>query len=164
MGKKSKAKRQRLDKTIAKGHIMQLQQDDESSSDESDIANQDSNVLSEDDIIIACNVLQALGRNVELFKAKPMKALRTQIFPLLNIQKSAFFEAEDTKFSLGSDQKLLNEKSSMNILSKVVAYMVTAQGQKDFLSPSYKRFRRSMHPLVIATVTIIARPIYLTIT
>jgi hypothetical protein len=104
------------------------------------------------DLDLAIQVLFALSRHIEMFKSKAFKSIRTEIFPLLELQKTAFFEPPSDNANNDADMKLLQDKRALNTLSKIVNQFTNraAQGKQQFLSAESKLFRRAMHPLVIA--------------
>jgi hypothetical protein len=105
------------------------------------------------EIEAAVRLLFILSKDVDYFRSKKMKAFRTEVFPLLTLQKTAYFEPEVS--TVASDEELneLKEARSLKTLSKVVNHFAGSDaGRKEFLSSESKMLRRSLYPLVVATV------------
>ena len=152
MGKAGKAKKQRIKAASSsfKGlHEVLVGPCDthEESDRDSDEDEAQSDSSPKKDILLSIGVLNILGHRQDLYESKAMKQLRTQLFPLIELQirKGSHFEATAST-NLEHDGSLGLEPHKLAALSRCAISF--QNDHASFFSSEAKQFRASLHPLV----------------
>lgn len=145
MGKVGKAKKQRIkaNTTFANNR------DADVSIHDSDDSDGDSDSTFESDLTCSIRLLNVLGQRLDIYESKPMKLLRTSLFPLIEIQikKGSYFEAPTEKpFADNDASKELSKRKLCTLLRTIEMY---SNNNETFLSADHKQFRAALHPLVV---------------
>lgn len=99
---------------------------------------------------VAISVLQYLWRRIDRYEDKSCKALRVSIFPLIELQKSKFFEEPMKQAHLTDDEfeRVVTPKTLESTI-RVAQHFVNNLAL--FNEEESKPFRRVLHPLVVHT-------------
>jgi len=147
MGKASKIrKRRKIESTNnGKGFVaVDLDaSDDEQGSDSDTDSNRDLTP-------VAISVLQYLSRRTDKYDDKSLKSLRVAIFPLIELQKSKFFE-EPMKQGPLTDEEFQIVVTPKALASTIAAAKKFISNLDLFNDEESKGFRRALHPLVVHT-------------
>ena len=156
MGKKGKLlKKARVERTVNTIPIIKTAAKEESEN-ESDSDSHDGSEIGIDqeklkqDECVAITVLEAITKKPEVYHSKDMKCLRTALFPLINAQKNAFFDAvyqPPTEVTGDPLSDPLSAKKVATLISVTTTYS-SAGGKALFSSSACKKFRRALHPIV----------------
>lgn len=154
MGKAGKAKKQRskaANSSFKGQHEVEVlagETNEENDCDsDGDVEQSDSS--QEKDLLLSIGVLNILGHRLDLYESKAMKQLRTQLFPLIELQirKCSHFEATaSANMAHDGDCSLGLEPRKLAALSRCAISFHNDHVR--FLSPEAKPFRASLHPLV----------------
>ena len=156
MGKagKEKKRRKKVACTFPQNHLegagVARNHDNESNDDDSDNECDNPQMTPHDtsDMTTAIRVLNILGQCPDLYESKPMKSLRTLIFPLVNHQVRT-----GSHFELNEISNLTPDRNVSIGSEKIAAlYRVTStfcDNMEMFSSPDGKQFRAALHPLVL---------------
>ena len=101
------------------------------------------------DILLSIGVLNILAHRHDLYESKAMKQLRTQLFPLIELQirKGSHFEATaSTDLAYDGDCSIGLQPCKLAALSR--SAISFHNDHASFFSSDAKQFRASLHPLV----------------
>lgn len=146
MGKVGKAKKQRIKATTTFKDIRAVDVHNDDSEDDSD-GGSDFNLDS--DLSCSIQLLNVLGQRLDIYESKSMKALRTSLYPLIEIQikKGSHFETPNLNPMADNDMsKELSERKLCTLLRVAGMY---CNDYDLFLSADHKQFRAALHPLVV---------------
>ncbi len=118
------------------------------------IDDQESSFLREGDLPLAEIALNFLANSpTNIFQSKEFKALRTLIFPLLLIQKAAFFEQACHDSSMSSVALDISSPPFVALIN-AVRFFTSSPSEMEIFKKSikFKSFRKAMHPLVLKQV------------
>ena len=151
MGKASKIRKRRKIETSNNGRGFLSVEDDASGADSSSSDCDDESVNSL--IPTAISVLQYLSRRVDKYDEKAFKVFRVSIFPLLELQKTKFFEEPMVQ------PALTNEDFDRVVTTKALSAAISvarhiAINLDLFNDEDAKPFRRALHPIVVHTFKI----------
>ena len=152
MGKAAKAKKRRSKAAPAfyknrPEALTSTEISSDSSDDDSSGAEADGNAANSD-ALVSIQILNVLGRRLDIYESKSLKHLRTALFPLIQLQIS-----KGSHFETSLISKPVEENDSIVVSRKLHVLLRTAAtytGNNElFLSATSKPFRAAMHPLVV---------------
>ena len=157
MGKagKEKKRRKKVACTFPQNHLLEgvsetRSRDYESNDDDSENECDKLQTTSRDssDMTTAIRVLSILGQCPDLFESKPMKSLRTLLFPLINhqVRTGSHFELNEISNST-PDRNISIGSEKVAALFRVTSAF--CDNMELFSSSDGKQFRAALHPLVL---------------
>lgn len=153
---KEKKRRKKVANAFPQNHLEGVAEtssrDHESNDDDSDNESESSQTISHErsDTTTAIHVLRILGQRPDLYESKPMKSLRTLLFPLINhqVQTGSHFESNEITNS-SIDQNLSFSIGLKKIAALVRVTTTFCNNMEMFSSLDGKQFRAALHPLVL---------------
>eukprot|EP00598_Pedospumella_elongata_P006924 CAMPEP_0184968578 /NCGR_PEP_ID=MMETSP1098-20130426/1596_1 /TAXON_ID=89044 /ORGANISM="Spumella elongata, Strain CCAP 955/1" /LENGTH=671 /DNA_ID=CAMNT_0027490221 /DNA_START=24 /DNA_END=2039 /DNA_ORIENTATION=- len=151
MGKASKIRKRRKIETSNNGRGFLSVEDDASGADSGGSDSDDESVNSL--IPSAISVLQYLSRRVDKYDEKAFKVFRVSVFPLLELQKTKFFEEPMVQPALTNEDfdRVVTTKALSAAISVARYFAINLDLFND---EDAKPFRRALHPLVVHTFKI----------
>lgn len=99
------------------------------------------------DIQTSIDVFSLFNRNRDEYFSKPMKIIRTELFPLIEAQKTYHFE-QDPVLPPCTIQEMSKILTPSSIQAVIRTAKFLASNLETFKSAMYKPYRRSLHPIV----------------